>query len=103
MKKIGFKNFRRFVDFDPLDLGSLTLLSGGNNSGKSTIVKAAMRAMNFLKSPRVNTTQTLLNDRENRKFFFDIDNVHVSSFVRALNNNCLPLPHIPNYNDYLLL
>lgn len=50
MKKIGFKNFRRFVDFDPLELGSLTLLSGGNNSGKSTIVKAAMLAMNFLKS-----------------------------------------------------
>jgi len=91
MKKIGFRNFRRFVDFDPLDMGSLTLLSGGNNSGKSTIVKAAMLAMNFLKTPRVNTTQTLLNDRENRKFFFDIDNAHVSSFVRALNYNCHPL------------
>lgn len=98
MKKIGFKNFRRFVDFDPLELGSLTLLSGGNNSGKSTIVKAAMLAMNFLKSPRVNTTQTLLNDRENRKFFFDIDNVHVSSFVRALNNNCLPLKDVITFS-----
>ena len=54
MKKIGFRNFRRFVDFDPLDMGNLTLLSGGNNSGKSTIVKAAMLAMNFLKTPRVN-------------------------------------------------
>lgn len=91
MKKIGFRNFRRFVDFDPLDMGSLTLLSGGNNSGKSTIVKAAMLAMNYLKTPRINTTQTLLNDRENRKFFFDIDNAHVSSFVRALNYNCHPL------------
>ena len=79
------------MEFDPLDMGSLTLLSGGNNSGKSTIVKAAMLAMNFLKTPRVNTTQSLLNDREYRKFFFDIDNAHVSSFVRALNYNCHPL------------
>ena len=89
MKKIGFKNFRRFSELSPLSIGRLTLLSGGNNSGKSTIVKAAMLVINYLKTPTDNSN-TLVSMLQYRKFFFDIDNVHVSSFIRGINNNCDP-------------
>lgn len=87
MNKLGFKNFRRFTELSPLSIGSLTLLSGGNNSGKSTIVKAAMLAINYLKTPKINAN-TIINMRQYRKFFFDIENVYVSSFSRAINNDC---------------
>lgn len=89
MEKIGFKNFRRFSELSPLPIGRLTLLSGGNNSGKSTIVKAAMLAIKYLKTPQ-NNSNTINNMLQYRKFFFDIDNVHVSSFIRGINNNCDP-------------
>ena len=89
MKKIGFKNFRRFSELTSLPIGRLTLLSGGNNSGKSTIVKAAMLAINYLKTPTDNSN-TIINMLQYRKFYFDIENVHVSSFIRGINNNCDP-------------
>ena len=40
MNSIGFKNFRRFQNFPEIDLGDITILVGGNNAGKSTLVKA---------------------------------------------------------------
>ena len=42
MNSIGFNNFRRFASFPEMDLGDITLLVGGNNSGKSTLVKALL-------------------------------------------------------------
>lgn len=42
MNSIGFNNFRRFANFPEMDLGDITLLVGGNNSGKSTLVKALL-------------------------------------------------------------
>lgn len=42
MRQIGFKNFRRFADKHALPLGDVNLLVGGNNSGKSTVVKALL-------------------------------------------------------------
>ena len=40
MRSFGFKNFRKFEDFPPIDLGSINILVGPNNSGKSTFIKA---------------------------------------------------------------
>ena len=40
MKAIGFKNFRKFEDFPIMEMGDITMFVGGNNSGKSTTVKA---------------------------------------------------------------
>ncbi len=40
MNKIGFKNFRRFIEFKPIEFNNITFLVGRNNSGKSTLVKA---------------------------------------------------------------
>ena len=42
MRSFGFKNFRKFEDFPPIDLGSINILVGPNNSGKSTFIKALM-------------------------------------------------------------
>lgn len=46
MKKIGFKNFRRFKDFPMIELGGCTFLVGPNNSGKSTLLKAIVHVEN---------------------------------------------------------
>ena len=40
MRSFGFKHFRKFEDFPPIDLGSINVLVGPNNSGKSTFIKA---------------------------------------------------------------
>lgn len=42
MNSIGFNNFRCFASFPEMDLGDITLLVGGNNSGKSTLVKQSL-------------------------------------------------------------
>ncbi len=89
MKSIGFKNFRRFHNFPEIDLGDITFLVGGNNSGKSTLVKALLLcAENVI---------TMVNiDPDNREMFsrpkFNFDSkfysgVKIKSFARALNNN----------------
>ena len=43
MNSIGFKNFRRFQNFPEIDLGDITILVGGNNAGKSTLVNLVCR------------------------------------------------------------
>ena len=50
MKKIGFKNFRRFKELEPLELGEITLMVGKNNSGKSTLIKAILLVLDYLKN-----------------------------------------------------
>jgi len=40
LKKLTIKNFKRFRDETPVDLSPITVLLGGNNSGKSTILQA---------------------------------------------------------------
>lgn len=42
MKKIGFKNFRRFDEFPTIDFAPITFLVGENNAGKSTVVKGIL-------------------------------------------------------------
>lgn len=55
MNKIGFQNFRRFIDFKPLEYKGITFLVGRNNSGKSTLVKALLLINDFLKSKQVSS------------------------------------------------
>ena len=50
MNKIGFQNFRRFVDFKPLEYKGITFLVGRNNSGKSTLVKALLLTNDYFRS-----------------------------------------------------
>ena len=53
MKTIGFKNFRRFEDFPPIEFNGITFLVGRNNSGKSTLVKSLLLIQDFFKSGNI--------------------------------------------------
>lgn len=93
MNSIGFKNFRRFADFPSIDLGDVTILVGGNNSGKSTIVKAFLLCVD-------NLNLMTMNDRRRTEsnspisfsmpiFRFDANAYHdakVKTFARAIHN-----------------
>ena len=56
MNQIGFKNFRKFHELPPLDLSPVTIFVGENNAGKSTVVKALLATLDFIKS-RVSTVE----------------------------------------------
>lgn len=73
---IGFKNFRRFTNFNPIKTNGITFLVGRNNAGKSTLVKALLLTNEYLKS------DSLLD------FSFQPNNVedaNIVTFDRALN------------------
>lgn len=79
MRAIGFKNFRRFQNMEPLRLGGVNFFVGGNNAGKSTVVKAMLLVTNFLKNARF--IDSVL------RFDFDIHGkyeVNIDSFCNAL-------------------
>ncbi|QZT38984.1 AAA family ATPase [Halosquirtibacter xylanolyticus] len=74
MKKIGFNHFRRFEKFEPLELGEVTFLVGKNNSGKSTMVKAILLVLDYLKT------------QQSDKFSFAntvLDEANIVTFQRA--------------------
>lgn len=84
MNTIGFKNFRKFPELPAIELGGITLLVGGNNSGKSTLVKAMLLMHNFL-SQRINRQGGLLK-RFDPTFRFDHKYIHIGTFKRAFCN-----------------
>ena len=47
MRYIAFKNFRRFENLDPMWLAPISIFVGGNNSGKSTVVKGILSFLGF--------------------------------------------------------
>ncbi len=103
--KIGFSNFRKFAEFPEIDLGDITVLVGGNNSGKSTLVKAFLLCVDNLRMMRMSDrrrnerTSPLAFDKP--LFRFDANeynDVKIKTFSRAIHNNlvddggkaCLP-------------
>lgn len=77
MKSIGFKNFRKFIEFPELKLSDITLLVGANNSGKSTLVKSILLVLDYLRTQqneRLSLDRNILND------------VNIVTFDRALYN-----------------
>ena len=97
MKRIGFKNFRKFADFPVMDLAPITILVGENNAGKSTVVKGILALNDFFneRSP-IYVTEEDPSKREeafveilkNRKFYFNASYLaHIGTFQRALYNN----------------
>lgn len=80
MNKIGFKNFRRFIDFKPIEYKDITFLVGRNNSGKSTMVKALLLLSDYLKSGNL------------KEFNFGnsvLEDANIVTYSRALNNTAL--------------
>lgn len=76
MNRIGFKNFRRFINFEPIEFRGLTFLVGRNNSGKSTLVKALLLIIDYLKADNLKTFSFNQNN---------IEDVNIVTFKRALN------------------
>jgi predicted ATP-dependent endonuclease of OLD family len=78
MNKIGFKNFRRFVDFKPLEYKDIAFLVGRNNSGKSTLVKALLLIDDYLKNESISS------------FSFghlNVEDVNIVTYDRAKNKS----------------
>ena len=101
MKQIGFKNFRKFADFPPLDLAPITILVGENNAGKSTVVKGILAFSDFLNECQNyddekyffrygsnSERKRILKERlKNVKFYFNTSYLaHIGTFKRALYN-----------------
>ena len=88
IRNVGFKNFRKFSDLQPLSLGNITFLVGQNNSGKSTLVKGLLLAFDNIRYLNMGGVDNYSNGIE-PKFRFDSDlchDLHVGTFKRALNN-----------------
>ena len=101
MKYIGFKNFRKFENFPNLELAPITMLVGGNNAGKSSVVKGILAISDFFSSRNdlvdVDFYMRGQNDRDIRrmkkealkgiKFYFNTSYLaHIGTFKRALYN-----------------
>lgn len=96
VNKIGFSNFRRFAEFPEIDFGDVTVLVGGNNSGKSTIVKALLLCVDNLRLMRINDKRRgdgkfILPSLSNQKPIFRFDgnefhDVKIKEFSRAIHN-----------------
>ena len=86
MNKIGFKNFRKFSNFPEIELGGVTILVGGNNAGKSTLVKAILLMRDFIHS-KAAVYQNNKNNPLMPIFKFDTEHVSIGSFNRAFCRN----------------
>lgn len=120
MNKIGFKNFRRFIYFPPIEYTGITYLVGRNNSGKSTFVKSLLLIQDFLKSGNVNTLafgQKVLEDanivtygrakntkaKENLiEFYYHLDNYEILILVSGDNDSTFANVHLIQIVDVVI-
>lgn len=87
MNSIGFSNFRRFASFPEMDLGDITLLVGGNNSGKSTLVKALLLCWGNFQLMAAGSSRNIFSKYP--QFRFDANywhDVKIKTFARAIYN-----------------
>lgn len=90
---IGFQNFRRFATFPSMLFGDITVLVGGNNSGKSTIVKALLLCVDNLRLMRMSDRRRSESNSflsfSKPLFRFDASELHdvkIKEFARAIHN-----------------
>lgn len=83
MNSIGFTNFRKFAKFPELQFGDITIMVGGNNAGKSTLVKAMLLMRDFLKSRIEAKSDNSIFKSFIPQFYFDSEHVNVGDFYRS--------------------
>ena len=107
MRAIGFKNFRKFTDFPMMEFAPITIFVGGNNAGKSTVVKGLLSLNDFLNSMPIGEIELPYTAKERQeiplevvlkqkkkllkeqKFYFNTNPyTHIGTFERAINNMC---------------
>lgn len=88
MRQIGFKNFRKFSNFPVMDFAPITILVGGNNAGKSTVVKAILSTLEFLSSQyfKIEKDKKDKSVLDHQFFFNKSYFAHIGTFARALYN-----------------
>lgn len=83
MDQISVTNFRRFYYVTPRHLGDINIFVGGNNSGKSTLVKAILLAVDNIRTMRMGGGDTI----KRPQFRFDANQYHdvkIGTYTRAL-------------------
>lgn len=76
IRKIGIENFRVFREYTEFDIAPLTVLTGPNNSGKSSMIKMLSLLKNsFNKLDRI------------QKLNFDGGNHNLGTFKKVITNN----------------
>ncbi|MCC8115253.1 MAG: ATP-binding protein [Bacteroidales bacterium] len=84
MKSISFKNFRRFADFPEFEFGEITILVGGNNTGKSTLLKALILLVDNMSDLKMRDAH--FGNSLKPMFSFDMDHIHklnLGTYARA--------------------
>ncbi len=71
IKKIGFQNFRVFKDMQEIELAPITVLTGKNNSGKSSIIKALMLLTENAKKNSLNKLDFHLGEKKHKLYSFE--------------------------------
>ena len=94
IQQIAFKNFRRFASLDILNLSDINILVGANNSGKTTVTKGIMLALDNLRSlqwTKIPFYEGLYGENDCPRPIFDFNvnechNLHIGTFGRAKCN-----------------
>lgn len=84
--EFGVKNYKKFQQLSLIPFSDITILVGGNSSGKSSFIKALILLIDNI----TNRTHSFFLDKE--RLFFDFhsvscDNINVGTFTRAINDN----------------
>lgn len=86
--EIGFRNFRKLKNLNPIGLSEITMLVGANNSGKSTLVKGLLLILDNIKSLQYDKFSGYSTELQ-PKFRLDANmyhDLHIGTFNRALSD-----------------